>query len=89
MPPVAQAPGSSAARQVERAKQLERDRDKLMKQIAANRTYLRLMAQNDELTNDQEDWLEDFYPTKEKGEQRSAEEIEATRRAKAAARDGN
>jgi len=75
-----------AERQFLRAHALEADRADVMKKIASNREYLRLMADNDELSGDIADWLEDFYPQKEKGERRSDDEIERTRRAKAAAR---
>lgn len=90
MPPVAAAPQTSAEKQIARANALERDRSELMKKIGSNREYLRLMADNDELTEAQEDWLDAFYPQKEKGERRSEEDIERTRKAKEAARkDGN
>ena len=78
---------SSADRQIERAKMLERQRAKLMEQVSANRTYLRLMAANDELSAAQRKWLSTFYPEKEKGQERSAEDIEATRKARQAARE--
>jgi hypothetical protein len=77
---------TSAEKQILRAAHLERERASLMKQIASNREYLRLMADNDELSNEQEDWLGDFYPEKEKGQTRTSDEVEATRKAKAAAR---
>jgi hypothetical protein len=78
--------GSVGARQIERAKRLEAERARIMKAIGANREFLRGLALNEELTPEQEDWVEDFYPTKEKGERRSAEEIERTKLAKAEAR---
>jgi hypothetical protein len=77
---------TSAERQIARAKHLEKTRAEVMKHIGANREYLRLMAVNGELTEDQEDWLEAFYPSKEKGERRTAEEIERTRAIKQEAR---
>lgn len=80
------APQTSADKQIVRANALERERADVMKRIASNREYLRLMADNDELTDEQEDWLEAFYPLKEKGERRSEEDIERTRKAKEAAR---
>lgn len=73
-------------KQIGRAMDLEYDRAVLGEKITANRTYLRLMAENDELTEAQEDWLDDFYPQKEKGESRSDDEIDATRKAKEIAR---
>lgn len=78
---------TSPERQFIRAQDLERDRAELMKRIAANREYLRLMGANDELSDDLADWLADFYPEKEKGEKRNADEVERTRLAKAAARN--
>lgn len=77
---------TSAQRQFVRANLLEQRRGDVMREIAANREYLRLMDANDELDEELGDWLEDFYPVKEKGETRSADEIERTRQAKAAAR---
>lgn len=79
---------SPAERQIARAKSLEKDRAELQKKIDANRRYLRLMEQNDELTTAQADWLDDFYPVKEKGERRSRDDIERTRKAKEDARKG-
>lgn len=77
---------TSGEKQVARAIRLERERSDVMKRIAANREYLRLMEENEELGEDEADWLDDFYPQKEKGQQRSDDEIERTRKAKAAAR---
>jgi hypothetical protein len=79
-------PTSMAERQVERAKRLEAERFELAKHIDANRKLLRLMADSDELTDAQQDWLDDFYPLKERGEKRSKADIEATRRVKEEAR---
>lgn len=76
----------TAEKQVMRALSLEQERGAIMKKIAANRTYLRLMEENEELTDEQADWLDDFYPQKEKGQTRSEDDIERTRKAKAAAR---
>lgn len=80
---------TAAERQIARAKDLERQRGDLMDLITANRDYLRLMDKNDELTDEQGDWLDVFYPLKEKGEQRSKSEIEATRKAREEARKGD
>lgn len=80
------APQTAADRQIARAKSLERERAELGERISANRDYLRLMDKNDELTAEQGEWLDAFYPVKEKGEQRSKEEIEATRKVKEEAR---
>lgn len=82
------APQSAAERQIARAKSLEKERAELMERIAANRDYLRLMDKNDELTDSQGEWLDTFYPQKEKGEQRSKEDIEATRKVREEARKG-
>lgn len=89
---VARATGSSetpAERQVVRAVKLEVQRAELMKKIADNRDYLRLMDRNEELSEDQAEFLDTFYPEKERGERRSKEDIEATRRAREAARKDN
>ena len=88
-PQPAAAPVETAAdRQIARAEQLEFDRDELQKKIGKNRDYLRLMADNGELTEEQETWLLSFYPEKEKGERRSKDEIEQTRQVREAARKG-
>lgn len=76
---------TAADRQVQRAKELEFQKQELLEKIGKNRDYLRLMDANDELTDEQGAWLDAFYPVKEKGEQRTKEEIEATRKAKEAA----
>lgn len=87
MSPQAATPNTSIAeRQIERAKELERRRSDLMKEVAANREFLRLLADNGELSDTQVDWVDTFYPQKEKGEQRSKDEIEATRKAREDAR---
>jgi len=77
---------SSAEKQISRAVRLERERSEAMKKVAANREYLRLMEENEELGDEEADWLDDFYPQKERGRGRSEDEIERTRKAKAAAR---
>lgn len=79
---------TAAERQIERAKDLERQRAELGEKIAKNRDYLRLMDANEELTEEQGTWLDAFYPVKEKGERRSKEEIERTRKVKEEARKG-
>jgi hypothetical protein len=86
MPPVPTAPQTDAEKQIERALHLERERADLMNRIGKNREYLRLMDANDALTDAQGEWLDKFYPLKEKGERRSQEDILATREAKMAAR---
>ena len=84
----AQAPveQTAAERQIERAKALEKERSELQERITKNRDYLRLMDANEELTEEQGAWLDAFYPVKEKGERRTKEEIERTRKAKEEAR---
>ena len=79
---------SSAAKQITRALSLEKERAELMRRISDNRDYLRLMDRNEELDDDQADFLDTFYPEKERGERRSKEAIEATRKAREAARKG-
>jgi hypothetical protein len=88
MSPQATAPpqGISVEDQIERAKQLEADRYEIQQRIAKNREFLRLMAENDVLTDPQLDWLDDFYPQKEKDEKRSKDAIERTRKLKEEAR---
>lgn len=82
-------PGESAAeRQIARAGALERERSALQDRIGKNRDYLRLMDSNEELSQEQGDWLDAFYPEKEKGNQRGKDEIERTRKVKEAARAG-
>lgn len=80
---------TSGEKQIHRASVLEAERAEVMKRIAANREYLRLMEENEELEDDEADWLADFYPEKEKGQQRSEDEIERTRKVKAAARSNS
>ena len=75
-----------AARQIKHAYQLEHKRGEVAKKINANRELLRLMDETDELSPAQGEWLDVFYALKENGVQRSAEEIEATRKMKEQAR---
>lgn len=77
---------STPERQILRAARLERDRSDLMERIGKNRDYLRLMADNEELSEDQQAWVNTFYPEKEKGERRSEDDITATRKAREEAR---
>lgn len=86
MPQAATAPQTSAQRQIERAKVLEKQRAELQTSIGKNRDYLRLMDANEELTADESAWLQKFYPEKERGSRRSEDEIKATREARKAAR---
>lgn len=80
---------TAPARQVKRALALEAERAALMKRIADNREYMRLMDRNEELDDDQAEFLDTFYPEKERGQLRSKEDIEATRKAREAARKTN
>jgi len=87
MPTVPNIEGQSEAeRQIARAKALEKERAELQGRITKNRDYLRLMDDNESLTAEQGKWLDGFYPLKEKGERRSKEDIEATRKLKSEAR---
>jgi len=82
----ATAGDNAGARQIKRAIGLEADRATLMKQITDNRDYLRLMDRTDELDEDQQEFLDVFYPEKERGSRRDQSDIEATRKAREAAR---
>ena len=77
---------TTGARQVQRAIELEAQISTLREKVNDNRVYLRMMDKNDELNEDQSEFVDTFYPEKEKGERRPAEEVEATRIARAAAR---
>ena len=76
----------SGAKQIARAVTLERERADVMKRVSDNRDYLRLMDRNDELDADQAEFIDTFYPEKERGDRRSKDDIEATRRARELAR---
>lgn len=77
---------SPGARQVRRAVELERQISSVREKVNDNRTYLRLMDRNEELNEAQAEFVDVFYPDKEKGERKPKEETQATRRAKLAAR---
>lgn len=81
--------GESPQTQVKRAVALEAQRAALAEKIAKNRTYLRLMDENEELNEDQQEFADVFYREKASGERSSAEEIKATKRAREAARRSN
>lgn len=66
-------------RQFLRAVKLEGEKASIMRQINANRGLLRTLDETEELSDDLSDWLEDFYPTKEKDAKRDAEEVKNTR----------
>lgn len=75
-----------AAVLIEQAQALEAERAEVMERVTANRTELRLIDKQGNLSEEQGKWLDTFYPEKEKGERRSKEDIEATRKAREAAR---
>lgn len=83
-----QQDGSEAARAyanllVDEAATLHHRLVTVQKDIADNRDSLRRMRHH--LNDDQRKWLADFYPEKEKDARRSKDQIDATRKAKAAA----
>lgn len=63
-----------------RAVALEQQKVAIQKQITANRAFLRLMGDTDTLSEELAEWLEVFYPTKEKDAQRSKDEVTETRK---------
>ncbi len=73
---------------IEQAKSLEQERGALMIRIGANRDFLRNLAKMNALDAEQAKFVTTFYPDKEKGSARSADEVEATRKAREAARKG-
>lgn len=77
---------SYVARKIDQARALERERSALQEKIAANRRQLRDMAATGDLTAEESKFVSTFYPEKERGTRRSKEEVEATRKARAAAR---
>lgn len=66
-------------RQFLRAISLEGQKASIMRQINANRGLLRTLGDTDELSDDLTDWLEEFYPTKEKDAKRDGDEVKQTR----------
>lgn len=74
--------GESPQTQVQRAIKLEAERVRLQERIAKNRTYLRLMDENEELNDDQQEFVDVFYAEKAKGEPRNSDELAATKRAR-------
>lgn len=79
-------PVGSPAWLVEQAKRLEKERADLMEKIGANRNLLRQLHKVDALDAEMREFVEKFYPEKEKGSNRSKDEIEATRKLREAAR---
>lgn len=73
---------------IDQAKTLEKERGTLMERIGANRGLLRSLHKVGALNETQRKFVETFYPEKEKGSTRSDDEIEATRKAREAARKG-
>lgn len=63
-----------------RAVELERTKAGLQKQITANRNFLRMMDVSEALSDDLSEWLEVFYPTKEKDAKRDKDEVTVTRK---------
>ncbi len=74
------------SRKIAQAKTLEKQRGELQEKIGANRRQLRDMAATGDLTTEQVAWLDAFYPEKERGERRSKDEIERTRKLREEAR---
>lgn len=68
------------------AVKLEQQSATLQKQISANRSQLRNLVAMGACTAEQRRWVQVFYPEKQRGERRSAEDVEATRKARLAAR---
>jgi hypothetical protein len=77
---------NAGARQVKRAIELEQTIADLRQKVNDNRTYLRLMDRNGELTDDQGTFTDVFYAEKERGERRTEKEAAATTRARKLAR---
>lgn len=75
-----------AAHTIRLALELENDRADVLEQISDNRVYLRLQKKNRELNEDEVEFLETFYPEKERGARRDKSDIDATRKARLAAR---
>jgi hypothetical protein len=94
MPQPAAAPASPEAGHrpgspewlVAQARDLENQRAVLMKKIGKNRESLRNLDELDALSAEHQKFVREFYPLKEKGERRSKEDIERTRKAREAAR---
>ncbi|MDE2101949.1 MAG: hypothetical protein KGL39_32180 [Patescibacteria group bacterium] len=84
--PATHHPVGSPAWLVAQAKDLERERAALMEKIGANRNLLRQLHKVDALDDEMKRFVEQFYPEKEKGSNRSKDEIEATRKLREAAR---
>lgn len=76
-----------AEQQVARAIELEGRKEAINQEVTANRNFLRLMVKSKAITDEAIiDFVEDFYPLKEKDSQRSKDEVQRTRLAKESAR---
>jgi hypothetical protein len=71
---------------IARAVRLEQERARIQEQVGANRRTLRDLDAQDALNDEQAEFLDVWYPEKERGERRAKEDIEATRKAREAAR---
>lgn len=71
---------------IQTAKQLEYDRAQLLKRVDANRKLLRLLDENELLSEDEGAWLDDFYPTRERGATRDENAAKRTLAVRKAAR---
>jgi hypothetical protein len=79
-----------ASIQIKRAIDLEREMAEVRVRVNDNRDYLRLMKKNKAVTEAQGDFIDTWFPEKERGERRDKDEIEATRKLREVARrDGN
>lgn len=85
-PNMIEASGPFVTALIHQAKMLEGELDVLRGKVGKNREQLRGLDELDALSPEQGEWLETFYPTKEKGDRRSDADIKATREAKEAAR---
>jgi len=75
------------AEYVHTAKELEFRRSRIMVEINANRTFLRMLDTAGALDENEGAWLDTFYPAKKKKQPRSEEEIAATKALKKVARE--
>jgi len=80
----------AASDQIKRAIELELALAAARKDVNDNREYLRLMSRNKAVNEDQQEFLDVWYPSKERGDRRDREDIEATRKLKLVVhKDGN
>lgn len=82
----ADAPPGTPDWLIARAIQLEQERAQIQSRVAANRRSLRDLDSQDALTDEQAEFLDIWYPEKERGQRRDKEDIEATRKAREQAR---